>query len=82
MCSIVGISLSVLPCIGVIFGPYLIKIMEYIGEFISLVIKYTKIIVEWLLKNVIIPLLDFMHNWGLFELMAYCLCFELVYEGS
>ena len=75
MVSITGISCSVLPCLGVIFGPMIARIILVIGEVV-------KAVVEWVLKNIIIPIVNFLHNWGIFELMAYIFCFEVIYEGS
>ena len=34
------------------------------------------------LNKVIIPLVEFLHNWGIFELCAYFISFEFIVESK
>ena len=33
-------------------------------------------------NRVIIPILKFCHDWGIFEVLGYVCCFEMIYEGT
>ena len=39
-------------------------------------------ILEWIIRKIIMRCITFMHEWGIFEVLGYILCFELIYEGS
>ena len=71
LCSIIGIAVSVGPCIYDIIGPWLERLLTI-----------AKDVIVWIFKKIIIPIIEFMHNWGVFEVLGYLLCFQLVYEGS
>jgi hypothetical protein len=54
MFSICGLAISVGPCLYVIIGPCLTR-------FMSVVFDVIQQILVWLLQNIIIPLVNFLH---------------------
>ena len=61
-CAIIAIVISFFPCMYSIFGPQLDKLWKKIKEY-GLTI----------LKEILIPLVTFLHNWGIFEFILYFL---------
>ena len=39
-------------------------------------------LVVWFINSVILPILTFCHNRGVFEVLGYIACFEMIYEGQ
>jgi len=64
-------SCTLLPCLLQVFGPAIKKFVEMGAK-----------VVEYVIRNVVIPLIDICHNWGVFELLGYLLVFQLIFEGS
>ena len=60
MCSIIGITVSVGPCLYEIAGPYLERCFYAVKEAI---------------EEYLVPILEFLHYWGIFEAFGYLLCF-------
>ena len=60
-------------------GPCMYVILEPIFKHLGGALKY---LAELALEYIIIPIINFMHTWGLFELFGYLLAFECIYEGS
>ena len=73
--AIAGMSITVIPCIHSIFGEVIKRVAKIFLEFMKTAIK-------WFLKNVLIPLITFLHTWGFLELFGYLLCFQFVTEGA
>jgi hypothetical protein len=74
MVAACGVTVSVVPCMIQVFGPCIKKIMSFFGG-------HLKRAIIWLFKNVVVPFVTFLHNWGLIELGIYMFTFQLVYEG-
>jgi len=75
MLSIIVLVISVGPCVWRICGPCI----ERLAKCFSGTVRRAII---WVAKEVLLPLATFMHNWGIFELFFYLLCFQLTLEGS
>ena len=61
--AIIGLCFSVIPCIMAIFGPIIERFISWLSDVI-------KQVIEFILKKIIIPLVDFCHNWGIFEVLG------------
>lgn len=66
--SILGISLSIMPFIIVIFGPIVKRVLELLSVGLIKILKF-------LLQKIVLPMLNFFNDWGIFELIGYLLCF-------
>ena len=75
MLAVLGVTISVGPCLYQIFGPCLTRFFKKLGRVI-------KKVLTWIFKKIVIPLVTFLHNWGFIELGIYMLTFQLVFEGS
>jgi hypothetical protein len=61
--SLVGMTFTFLPCLCALF-----KIVE---PLIILLFQTMKTIVEYIFKEIVLPLVTFMHEWGIFEILLY-----------
>lgn len=75
MLSIFGLAISVGPCLYEVIGPCVQRFMTTVFDIIQRM-------VVWLLQNIVIPLVTFLHDWGVFEILMYMLSFQLIREGS
>ena len=66
--SIIGMVVTIVPCMYSIFGKLLLRLAEAI-------LKFAKTIAIWIGKNILLPICNFCHNWGIFELLGYIICF-------
>lgn len=71
MCATCGITVTVGPCIYQCIGPYLKTCLSSVKE-----------CVIWFMKKIVLPIIDFLHSWGIFEAFFYLFCFQWIYEGS
>ena len=60
--AILSIVISFPPCVYSLFGPQLDKLWKIIKEY-GLII----------LKDILLPVVTFLHNWGVFEFLFYFL---------
>ena len=55
---------------------------KILRELFDILIKKIMAIADWILKKIIMRAITFLHEWGIFEVLGYILCFEMIYEGS
>jgi len=75
MLSVIVLVISVGPCVWKICGPCIERLAKCFKGTVRRAII-------WVAKEVLLPLITFIHNWGIFELLFYMLCFQLTLEGS
>jgi hypothetical protein len=68
MGAIIGLLISTVPCLLLVFGPCLKRIIAKFAEVITKILKF-------ILEKILIPTVTFMHNWGIIELMLYLTSF-------
>jgi hypothetical protein len=66
---------SLFPALNQLFG-------KIIRDFLDFVYRKIKAILEWILRKIIIRIITNLHEWGIFEVLAYVSVFEMIYEGS
>ena len=69
--SILGLAISVGPCLYFLFLPlirFFKKIFIFMGKLITVLVKF-------LIKNILLPLLTFSHEWGIIEFCLYLFTF-------
>ena len=66
--AIIGLLISTVPCLLMVFGPCLKKIIAKVAEVIQAILKF-------LVEKILIPAVTLMHNWGIIELFLYLLSF-------
>jgi len=71
MCASCGIAVTVGPCLYQCIGPYLKTCLASVWE-----------CVIWIMKKIVLPIIEFLHSWGIFEAFFYLFCFQWIYEGS
>ena len=64
MCAGCGVAISVGPCVYQCIGPYLKKCLEKVFDCLV-----------WIFKKIIMPIIDFLHSWGVFEAFFYLFVF-------
>ena len=68
MLAVLGVTISVGPCLYQVFGPCLTRFFKKLG-------RVVKKVITWIFKKIVIPLVTFLHNWGFIELVIYMLTF-------
>ena len=68
MAAIIGLLISTVPCLLMVFGPFLKKIIAKVAEVIQIILRF-------IVEKILIPTVIFMHNWGIIELFLYLLSF-------
>jgi len=66
--AIIGMAVTFVPCMLSIFGEVLIRLA-------TAILNFVKTVAIWIGKNIMLPLFNFCHNWGIFELLGYAICF-------
>jgi hypothetical protein len=66
--SLIGIMLTIIPVFIVIFGAYISIILQYTY---NILIKITRFVI----KQLIYPIIEFLHENGFIELFLYFFCF-------
>ena len=66
--SLIGIILTIIPVLIVIFGAYILIILQYTYK---ILIKITRFVI----KHLIYPIIEFLHEYGFIELFLYYFCF-------
>ena len=72
--AIVGMTCTIGPCIWFFLGNCIQKMVECFIEFVKTVITFV-------VQKILLPLFEFLHNWGILEFCGYFLCFQFVAEG-
>jgi len=80
--AIIGMACTVIPCLWYFVGPLIEKVAEWFVKFVDIVVTLLYKIASFILYNIIVPLVEFCHTWGLFEFLGYFLCFQFIAEGS
>jgi len=68
-------AITVGPCTYAIIGPIIEKIW-------TAFLNFAKRVWRFIIREFLIPLFEFVHSWGILEILGYLLCFQFVVEGA